>query len=372
MSISRSLKKHMNKNMIVYVCFALILIYFVYMWWLNRQRRKQKEPFVSNEQRLLDYMPTLEKRKVERTFPYRFFQNENGKLLPIVGVTAFFRDDAAKNLYSEFRDNGVKVIGVTAYKSFPNPMDKDPSEDKYHLTDNFDYVNAIKNWLCCFKNPGAYKLDSSKHNLIDMSESDFYDAEEGNFDKKYDLIYVCLGDGDNCPREGWNATNRNYDLALKCLPIMINEFGFKVLFIGRKGCGLEEQYGDRIETTDFLDWHTFQDRIRASRFLFVPNIYDASPRVISESLIKGLPVLMNREILCGSKYVNTETGELFSDENDFRTAVNRLLQREKMMDTRKWWMANYGNARCGKKLRDFLVHCYPGLLTDENEVRFVI
>jgi glycosyltransferase involved in cell wall biosynthesis len=334
-------------------------------------RLSKRETFISNDQRVLEYMPTLEKRKNEPMFPFRYFKNNKNQLLPIVSVSGFFRDDAAKNLYYEFIDNGIKVVGVTAYKSFPKPI-TDTSDDKYHITDDFDYVKNIKNWLCCFQNPKAYNLDPSIHNLIDISESDFYDVEVDNFEKKYDIIYVCLKDDDKCSKDAWNAINRNYDLALKCLPIMINEYGFKVLFIGRIGCKLEEQYGDRIETTDFLEWHKFQEKIRESRFLFVPNIYDASPRVISESITKGLPVLMNRTILCGSKYVDYQTGELFTDDNDFRNAVDNLLKKEKKIDPRKWWTQNYGTKRMGKKLRDFLAQCYPGLLDDETEVSFII
>jgi hypothetical protein len=91
----------------------------------------------------------------------------------------------------------------------------------------------------------------------------------------------------------------------------------------------------------------------------VPNIYDASPRVIAESIIKGLPVLMNKKIVCGTKYVNEETGELFTDQYDIRGALDSLLKRMQTMSPKKWWSRNYGRKTAGKRFRDFLAGCYP-------------
>jgi hypothetical protein len=353
--------------LLYFICVSCVIFLFYHFFWKNP--RILAEPF--SHQRRMNYMPILEKRRKERHFPYRFLQNEKAELLPIVLVSGFFRDEKAKQYYEEYILNDIKVVGITAYKSFPKTI-TDGRDDLFHLTDDFNYTEKIKNWMCCFSNPRAYHLDIAKHNLIDISESDFYDVDTVNVAKKYDIIYSCLKDDDKCSKNGWNAVNRNYDLALKCLPIMINEFGFKVLFIGRVGCGLEEKYGDSIETTDFMEWHLFQEKLRESRFLFVPNIYDASPRVISESLTKGLPVLMNRSILCGSKYIVEDTGELFTDEHDFRYGVKRLLERESTMDTRKWWNENYGMKRSGKKMRDYLVKCYPGVVDDSKTISIIV
>jgi glycosyltransferase involved in cell wall biosynthesis len=152
---------------------------------------------------------------------------------------------------------------------------------------------------------------------------------------------------------------------------MINDYGLKVLVVGRIGCGLEEKFGkDKIETTDFLPWHEFQDKIRESKILFVPNIMDASPRVIAEAMIKGLPVIMNQNIVCGSKYIMADTGVLFNDEHDFPTALSQILDKYDEISPKKvqdWWTANYGTKRSGRLLRDFLVQCYPGIFEKAGE-----
>jgi hypothetical protein len=207
-----------------------------------------------------------------------------------------------------------------------------------------------------------------------MSESDWYNADDNApySNKKYDIVYICLKDTDSCPVNGWNAINRNFDLAQKCFPILINEFGLKVLVIGRLGCGLETLYGDKIEVTDFLPFHDFQQKLKESRILFIPNIYDASPRVVAESLIKDIPVLMNQNIICGSKYINFETGELFTDEHDIRLAVTNLLDRIDDISPKEWWAKHYSTKICAKKLRDFLYPEYPDILENIKEIYFYL
>ena len=208
-----------------------------------------------------------------------------------------------------------------------------------------------------------------------MSESDFYNAEDkivSLSDKKYDFIYSCLKDDEHCPLDGWNAVNRNFRLAKECFKIMIHEYGFKGLVVGRVGCGLEEEFGNKIEVTDMLDFHVFQEKLRESRFLFVPNVYDASPRVISEALIKNIPILMNRNIVCGSKYINNETGEFFKDEYDIRYALDSLITKIENISPQKWWKNNYSTDKMERKLRDFLNNAFPNTLDYVSHVKFVL
>jgi glycosyltransferase involved in cell wall biosynthesis len=319
-----------------------------------------------------DYMNVLLKDKEEGHFPYRYLCDEKGKILPIVLVSAFFRDDTERARYDEYEKNGIKIAGITAYKSFPRPI-TDGTGDMGTKDDSFDYYGRIQNWFCCFREPTHYGFTQS-HRLMDLSESDFYDAEPADntaTPKKYDFIYICLKDDDKCSPDGWNAVNRNFDLALKCFPIMMKEMKMKGLVVGRLGCGLEKQYGEQIEVIDFLPYHEFQEKIRESRFLFVPNIYDASPRVVAEAIIKDVPVLMNQRILCGSKYIHYETGELFMDDHDIRLALDRLLGKIENISPKKWWAANYSRSKTGANMRDFLWKIWPEHVGDTKEIYFM-
>jgi glycosyltransferase involved in cell wall biosynthesis len=151
---------------------------------------------------------------------------------------------------------------------------------------------------------------------------------------------------------------------------MMNEMGFKVLVIGRVNCELEKLYGEKITVIDFLPYHEFQATLRQCRYLFVPNVYDASPRVISEAIIKGLPVLMNRGIVCGSKYITEETGELFTDENDIRLAIDKLVQKKDKINPQKWWSDHYSKKKSAIQLRNILKEWFPSSLEKVEEVYF--
>jgi hypothetical protein len=310
------------------------------------------------------------KKEKESLFPFRLLCNEKNEPIPVVALTAFFRTDTDRKRYREYLSNGTKVIGYTSYKTFPKGI-KDGTGDDDSVNDPFQYTSEIKNWVCCFKDPKAYGFTEA-NTLLEMSESDFKDAVPHDTVKKYDFMYVCLQDEkDSCPLNGWNAVNRNFNLALKCFPIMVHQFNLKILVIGRLNCGLEEMYGDSVHVIGFLPWEEFQEKMRESRYLFVPNVYDASPRVVTEAISQDIPVLMNRHIVCGSKYITPETGELFTDENDVAYHVNSMLTRE--MHPQRWWQENYSNQASGIKFRDFLAEVYPDVpeVQAAQEVHFL-
>ena len=348
------------------VLFFLIL-YFFYYFYMNK----------SQDTVNFDYKNTLENDKNKRIFPFRYFQDKNNQILPFVAICGFFRDEEARQKYIEYKRNGIHIFGITAYKTFPKKI-MDGTGDGDTKNDTFDYLGNIKNWLCCFYHPNEYGF-TNQHNILNMSESDFYNAEEEkeyevNVSKKYDFIYSCLKDDDHCPLDGWNAVNRNFRLARECFKIMVNEYGLKGLVVGRIGCGLEEEFGGKIEVTDMLEFNVFQDKLRESRFLFVPNIYDASPRVIAEALIKNVPILMNRHIVCGSKYINHETGEFFNDEYDIRYSLDSLFAKIEKISPRKWWKKNYSTDKMERKLRDFLNNAFPNTnaLDYVSHIKFVL
>lgn len=344
------------KSIILVLLIYLIIIFIIYC---SHEKYRHYQTNVD----------LLKKHKNEVHFPYRYLQDENNNILPIVLISAFFREDKERDLFYEYIKRGIKVVGITAYKSFPRTI-TDNSPDTYYK-DSFDYLGNIKNWFCCFKNHSYYGFNDT-HNIIDYSESDFYDYDKSpKLEKKYDFIYVCFKDPDNtCSMDGWNAINRNFKLALACFPIMIKEFKLKILVIGRLNCGLKELYGDNIEIVDYMPYHDFQIKMKESRFLFIPNIYDASPRTVAEAISKDIPVLMNINIVCGSKYINYQTGEFFTDEHDIRLSLKKLLEKKDKISPMKWWKKNYSRKKSGIKFRQFLCKQYPDILEDVKEVYF--
>jgi len=354
--------------------YWIIILFFIgLIFLLHFIGNPLRQPFSTDiNSDLMSYIQQF-KDKDHRMFPFRYFTDSSNNVLPFVAVTGPFRDDKAKERFNEYKKKGIHLFGITAYKTFPNNKLFGEEEGEYERKDDFNYVGEIKDWLCCFKNKETYGF-SIFNNVVDISESDFYNAEmdDNVKEKNYDFIYICNKDDDTCPLKGWNAINRNFDLALKCFPILCNELQMKGLIVGRVGCGLEKEYGNKMEVVDWLEWHTLQEKMRESKILFVPNVYDASPRVIAECITKGLPVLMNRKILCGSKYVTYETGEFFTDEVDLKSAVTNLQHRMFKISPKRWWSENYSQESSQKNLQKFLADAFPSSLNNVDRVKFIL
>jgi hypothetical protein len=76
-----------------------------------------------------------------------------------------------------------------------------------------------------------------------------------------------------------------------------------------------------IETCGELPWHELMARLTQARVAFFPNVLDASPVFLTEALCLDVPIVVNRRILGGWKYVRPGTGRFFTDENDVTGAV---------------------------------------------------
>eukprot|EP00997_Jenningsia_sp_PLL12_P008386 NODE_5150_length_598_cov_64.794171_g4049_i1.p1 GENE.NODE_5150_length_598_cov_64.794171_g4049_i1~~NODE_5150_length_598_cov_64.794171_g4049_i1.p1 ORF type:complete len:194 (-),score=52.61 NODE_5150_length_598_cov_64.794171_g4049_i1:16-534(-) len=136
---------------------------------------------------------------------------------------------------------------------------------------------------------------------------------------------------------------------------MAEKYDMKVLLIGKKGSKSEPKHPN-ITCTPFEDWDRFRVRLGQSRFLFLPNIHDASPRVASEAMLTGLPVFENAHIIGGWHYITHETGETFVGMNDFDEKFVSFLHRLNagVFRPREWWTERYGPHKSGEKLYQFI------------------
>jgi hypothetical protein len=326
----------MNKLLIIIIIILLIIFL-----------EKNKETF-SNELIAPDVK-----------WPFRNLVDENGKNINMIALTMPFRNDNHRELYNKYKTMGLKILGVTSYQSFPGKI-INPYEDKYHIEKKDNYINMVIGWCYVFRNPQKYGIINKP--IIDIAESDFSRLnfyKKYNDPKKYDFICVCLGDsGGNC-NIGWQAHNRNWKLTKKLIPIMCKKYNLKGLLIGRKGCGLAEKCSGNLIELDKLPYWDFMREICKSRFTFIPNIYDASPRTLTQSLSCNVPVLLNKNILGGWKYINKNTGEFFSDKSDFEEGLKKIIKNMKKYKPHDWFSKHYGPINSGKRLKKFIEEIYP-------------
>ena len=318
------------------------------------------------------------KQKIDENHPdyFKFDGNgmrnlvdENNNICNVILIIYPFTDEKKYNEYKLAKSRGAKFIGCSSFMNFPCI-----TKNKYDITSNkndiswkYNYFDMCFGWFHPFKNPDTCIPKDVPKALI--SESDFVRWEDYDYqkdvEKEYDFIYVCLKDNDKC-EDGWQSENRNWELAKKCIEIMCSKYKMRGLLIGRINCELHPSCHTLMKTTDFLDYHEFIKQYSKCRFIFVPNILDASPRVLTEALSHNIPCLVNKNIIGGWKYVNNKTGMLFNDEHDFENVLQKFLNKFDTYTPRDYFINNHGAEFEGKEIVSFIKKHIPNYKKEIN------
>ena len=310
--------------------------------------------------------------------PFVNLYDDKGNKVNVVLVShPFTRQTGDNGSYEQYKKykNYINFVGVTSYSEFPsiysNPYDGLSNPDDIAWTHN--YTDYFKLWLNCFREPDKYIKDKTTKNIL-ISESDFINKKfkpNPDIKKEYDFIYICLEDDDKSCKKGWNYYIRNWELAKKCIKIMCLKYKLKGLIIGRKNCELPNGCKKYITMKDKMPQDELINYYHKTRFIFLPNIADASPRTLTECLACDLRCLVNYNILGGWKYVNDKTGEFFNDELDFEESLKRLLNKYDSYTPSKYFWSNYGKNNTGVKLRDFLIKNIKNLDFDKDSTKYI-
>lgn len=311
--------------------------------------------------------------KVSRPWVNLF--DNNGNKLNIIMISKPVSGDEHYKTYLENKDKFI-FIGITSYLEFPN-MVSNPFENFTENYKKYKYKEICKAWLHGFRNPENYFPDNIPRLLL--SESDFCDCNANKpnptIEKEYDFIYICLKQNEkNKTCDDWATFNKNWSLAKKCLSIMCNKFKLKGALIGRKDCKIDISCKNLMHTTNSLSNEELRKYYNKSKFIFLPNEKDASPRVLTEAFNHNLPCLINKNILGGWKYINHQTGEFFENEKDIEQSLNKLLinMKNNQYTPRKYFLQNYGVINSGKKLKRFLyAHFKNDINIPEDQVEYI-
>jgi len=246
---------------------------------------------------------------------------------------------AQQEQYVEMRRAGYQFVGTSSYLTFPRGFEGEA----------LDYQMMCDAWCHCFREPERFLRTTAPRALISLS--DFVDYRQISPDtvgatpggEPFDLIYVGA-------TEDWKREAKNWSLAARLIPRLCKDLALRALVIG----SANDDFGpsEWISFTEFLPWSMLLAYIASSRFLFVPNVMDPSPRVITEALCLDVPILVHRNILGGWKYVNRFTGAYFDEESDIAAAARAVCGAS--VAPRQWFRANYGPYHSGKRLLSLL------------------
>lgn len=316
---------------------------------------------------IYDYFTNQEIESVK--WPFMNLQDENNKNLNIMALMAYFDGDKHKKEFQKHLDNGIKFIGLSANQSFPRLCDNPYGQ--CHVLKNIQYNNKnveeyVYGWCHCFRKPEEYIKNNIPTVLI--SESDFIDTNgivPKNLTKKYDFITIQPKDNKEC-KDGWKSYYKNWSLCKKLLKILVDEMNLKGVVIGRKGCDTGVNKINNLVLTDDVSHSKLKKYMEESKFTLLPNLEEASPRVLVESLCLNVPVLVYENILGGWKYINNDTGEFFNEDN-FKSKVNKILNTK--YNPRTYYVNNYGIEKSGLRLKEFIKKIIPSV-RDTKYIQF--
>ena len=287
--------------------------------------------------------------------------DKNNKINCVLVSHPFTRQEGENGTYEQYvqwKNEGVEFVGVTSFSEFPgyltNPYDT-MSDRNDICWKNHNYMDYFDIWLSCFKDP--YKHIDNDKKIALISESDFIDTNrfkpDRTMNKQYDFVYICNKDHEDCD-SGWNYYIRNWELGKECIDIMCGKYGMKGIVIGRSNCPLLNNYGNLCDTKDFMSQEELIKVFQKTKCILLPNTVDASPRTLTEALSCDCRCLVNENILGGWKYVNQNTGEFFTDKNNFEISMKKLFNNYDNYNPSEYFNNNYGKINSGKKLKDFL------------------
>jgi hypothetical protein len=291
----------------------------------------------------------MAERTPKVSWPFLGLGDQDGCDVGWMALTGPLRGAPERAMFDALRPNH-RMLGFTSYLTFPAEITEGSIED---------YGDLCEAWCHCFRDPDRFLPVRLPRVLI--SESDFMDPHQISPERlgppvrhssgAFDLVYVCGPDQ-------WHAECKNLALARECIPRLCDALGVRVLVVGREGA---EDFPPRdgIVLSPRVRRDVLLSTIAHARALFVPNVVDASPRLVAEAMCMDVPLVMHRGILGGWKYINPFTGVFFEGVHDVVEATRRCLERG--LRPRRWFRANYGPYHAGRRLREFLLGLDAGV-----------
>lgn len=306
--------------------------------------------------------------KIIKEYPFQQVTTQDGQQVNIILVRTPFgaSGDARheRSLYDKYKKD-ILFLGISSFEDYPldamNPYS--PRIDVNY------FLGAFPGFLHMMHQPEKHFPPHVKTML--MSQSDFQlpdvPLEDLSAKKDYDFTYAATWPLGSNPKdtacEAWSGYCKNWSFVKQALHVMCEDYNLRGVLVATRGdsaeerCAIPDSCKGKITQTAFLSQPSLFNFFKKSRFAFVPQMHDASPRVATQALVHDVPLLMNKHISGGWKYVNEKTGEFFHDMSDFSQSLSKILRGAATPDKyqpRKWVLENYGNEHAGKRLLAFV------------------
>ena len=220
--------------------------------------------------------------------------------------------------------------------------------------------DRAKGWCHAFRDTS--RLPSGVPNIL-LPESDFIDPKMVYFSpqsKLYDYFYFTINATPGIKNKGLYTfidilptlcKHKLKGLVVVYFPNFPTSKKFKVK--------LSKQQKNILRASEpFLTYHwgllgdkQMNNAMVSCRFGLFPNTVDNSPRIISESLVRDIPVMINDRIDGGWHYVQKDTGCLFNVSN-LDESIDFMMSND--FHAKEIYQNTYGFEKSSKRLCDFI------------------
>jgi len=268
-------------------------------------------------------------------------------------------------MFEKYKDK-ILFLGISSFEDYPldamNPFSGRLNEK--------EYLSIFPGFLHMMHHPEDHFPPTTK--TILMSQSDFnlpkVPFRDYSVPRKYDFTLSGSDQDVHNDCVGWSSYAKNWSFVKEALEVMCGEYKLTGVLVatknkqGTKACTIPKSCDGLITQTVYLDQNAFFGYLKQSRFSFLPQVHDASPRVSTQALSHDVPVLMNKNIKGGWKYTNDKTGEFFHDMSNFRQSLEKIIKYADVpyhYEPRKWITEHQGNERAGLRLYEWVRDNFP-------------
>lgn len=261
---------------------------------------------------------------------YKFISKEGN-----TGLVGVKHDPSLKALFRmlSFTAAGGKLIYLPMYAGIPTEENVEMYSIIGHATDT----------------PADYLKKAKTINIVNgdfVPPGRFYPMPD--IEKKYDfLIATWAGD----------IIHKHWDLVMEMIPTLCENHKLcLIVYKGRIKSDEREIINKFIKTENLIlleRWTTkdeFPILLNESRILIVPSEWDNKPRVLDQALLCDVPVVVNKNIYGGHKFITEKTG-CSALPHELGNASLALLQNSAgKIQTRAWYLENHGPYNAAIKL----------------------
>lgn len=296
--------------------------------------------------------------QIIKTYSFQPVINEYGQYVNIILVRAPFRMRSDLELFERYKDE-ILFLGLSSFEDFPLPS-PNPYSPRFPPD---AYVGRFPGFLHMFREPE--RIFPAHVKLLLMSQSDFALPRPRPKDMRAEKVYDFTFSGSdqdvhqNC--KGWSSYAKNWTFVKQALRVMCGEYNLTGVLVATKDkanktkCAIPKACRGKMLQTPYLPQDKYFEYLAQGKFAFLPQVHDASPRVTTQALIHNVPLLMNKNIVGGWKYITEQTGEFFNDMSDFRQSLEKMLRIWDQYTPRAWVLRNYGDEISGARLNSFIV-----------------